>query len=379
MSGLKMAWPILLIFICFNLAGCWDTKDVDRLAFPIAASYDVHQDDPGGMNQLSRGPLEEPRIDVTVVFPNLSASAVNNVTVETIPASTVGYAREKRGFTSPEFYVTGFNKVILTGEDLARQGLQQPLESLYRFPEVPLNMLLAVVEGRGEEILRKKTDNTDNIASLLYTLLREPNKHNFIPAVTMNEFDVNLAPGRNPVAPLIKAGGVNQAFLSGLAVFRKDRLLAKLDMHDTRPLLLLRGLEAQGYFPFVLEGENVQGSALCHNQRKVKVERQEGVYIFKVEVLLEGIITEYPSEVTIDLEKEKNIEDYIAAEVKSECERIIDTMQKEWKTDCIDISKYALAKWRRELRDRVDDEQFISQARIELEVKVKITNYGERR
>ncbi|MEQ8176326.1 MAG: Ger(x)C family spore germination protein [Syntrophomonadaceae bacterium] len=375
----KLLSMTLLISSCFILSGCWDSKDVDRLAFPIVASYDMFQDDPDSMKQLSSGPLEEPRVDVTVVFPNLSAKAANKVTVETVPAPTVGYAREKRGLTAPEFYVTGFNKVILTGEDLARQGLQQPMESLYRFPEVPLNMLLAVVEGRGKDILNLKTDNTDNIATFLYTLLREPDKHNFIPVVTINEFDVNLAPGRNPVVPLIKTGGVNQAFLSGVAVFKKDRLLAKLDIHDTRPLILLRGVPAQGYFPFILEGENLQGSALLRNKRKVKVERQEDVYVFKLEVVLEGIITEYPSEQRIDQKRLKGVENFITAEVENECRQIINTMQKEWKTDCIDISKYALAKWRRELKERVDDEQFISQARIELDVKVKITNYGERR
>jgi hypothetical protein len=56
------------MFACFNLAGCWDSKDVESLAFPIAAAYDVHQDDPGGMNQLNQGPLEQPEVDVTVIF-----------------------------------------------------------------------------------------------------------------------------------------------------------------------------------------------------------------------------------------------------------------------------------------------------------------------
>lgn len=368
-----------LILLCFNSAGCWDSKDVDRLAFPIAASYDVHQDDPGGMNQLNQGPLEEPRVDVTVVFPNLSALAATQITVETIPAATVGYAREKRGFTSAEFYVTGFNKVILAGEDLGRQGLFKPFESLYRFPEVSHNMLLALADGRGEDILRMKTENTDNIAVYLYALLRDSNKRNFIPAVTLHQFDANLAPGRNPVMPIIKAGGVNQAFLSGLAVFKKDRLLAKLEMHPARSVVLLRGLSSQANYPFVLEGEDQQGNTLMRNKRKVKVERQGDRYFFKVEVLLEGIITEHPSDKAIDLERTKRIEDFIAAQVENDCQQIIKTIQNEWKIDCIDISKYALAKWRRELEDTIDNEQFISQAQIQLDVKVKLTNSGERK
>ncbi len=372
----KKLWVVLLMFACFNLAGCWDSKDVESLAFPIAAAYDVHQDDPGGMNQLNQGPLEQPEVDVTVIFPNLKATARDPVTVETIPAPTVGYAREKRSYTSSELYVTGFNKVILTGEDLARQGLNKPFESLYRFPEVSTNMLLAVVEGRGEDILKEPNENTDNMATYLYALLREPKAHS-IPATTLHEFDMSQAAGRNPVVPVIKAGGVNQVVLTGIAIFKKDRLVTKLNLHQTRYLAFLRGISTQVYIPFVLEDEKAQGAALFDNERKVTVERQGDRFTFKVQVILKGVITEHPSEQPVDAARVKMIEDYIAGQVESNCRDIIKTMQDEWKVDCIDINKYALSKWRRELKDRVDDEQFIQNAEIQVETKVKIYSSGE--
>lgn len=372
----KKLWVVLLMFACFNLAGCWDSKDVESLAFPIAAAYDVHQDDPGGMNQLNQGPLEQPEVDVTVIFPNLKATARDPVTVETIPAPTVGYAREKRSYTSSELYVTGFNKVILTGEDLARQGLNKPFESLYRFPEVSTNMLLAVVEGRGEDILKEPNENTDNMATYLYALLREPKAHS-IPATTLHEFDMSQAAGRNPVVPVIKAGGVNQVVLTGIAIFKKDRLVTKLNLYQTRYLAFLRGISTQVYIPFVLEDENAQGAALFDNERKVTVERQGDRFTFKVQVILKGVITEHPSEQPVDTARVKMIEDYIAGQVESNCRDMIKTMQNEWKVDCIDINKYALSKWRRELKDRVDDEQFIQNAEIQIETKVKIYSSGE--
>lgn len=372
----KELGAVFLLFACFNLAGCWDSKDVENLAFPIAAAYDVHKDDPGGMNQLNQGPLEQPEVDVTVVFPNLRATAQSKVTVETIPAPTVGYAREKRSFSSSELYVTGFNKVILTGEDLARQGLNKPFESLYRFPEVSSNMLLAVVEGRGEDILKTPNENADNMATYLYALLREPKAHS-IPATTLHEFDLDQAAGRNPVVPVIKAGGVNQVILTGIAIFKKDRLVAKLNLYQTRYLAFLRGIGTQVYMPFILEDENAQGAALMTNKRKVTVERQDDRFIFKVQVILEGVITEHPAAQTMDIVRVKMIEDYIAGQVERNCRDIIKTMQSEWKVDCIDISKYALSKWRRELEDRVDDEQFIQNAEIQVEAKVKIYNSGE--
>lgn len=367
---------VFLLVSCFCLAGCWDSKDVENLAFPIAAAYDVHQDNPGGMNQLNQGPLEQAEVDVTVIFPNLKATAGEPVTIETIPAPTVGYAREKRSFSSSELYVTGFNKVILTGEELARQGLNKPFESLYRFPEVSTNMLLAVVEGRGEDILRTPNENTDNMATYLYALLREPKAHS-IPATTLHEFDLGQASGHNPVVPVIKAGGVNQVILTGIAIFKKDRLVAKLNLHQTRYLAFLRGISTQAYIPFILEDENAQGAALITNKRKVTVERQDERVIFRVQVILEGVITEHPAVQTMDADRVKMIEDYIAGQVERNCQDMINAIQNEWKFDCIDINKYALSKWRRELENRIDDEEFIQTAEIQVETKVTIYNSGE--
>ncbi|MDD2619977.1 MAG: Ger(x)C family spore germination C-terminal domain-containing protein, partial [Syntrophomonadaceae bacterium] len=51
-------------------------------------------------------------------------------------------------------------------------------------------------------------------------------------------------------------------------------------------------------------------------------------------------------------------------------------MQEELKVDCIDINKYAMAKWRKELTQIIDDEEFIQNAQINVQVKMHIRNTG---
>jgi len=46
------------------------------------------------------------------------------------------------------------------------------------------------------------------------------------------------------------------------------------------------------------------------------------------------------------------------------------------KVDCIDVSKYALAKWRYELTPTID-KGFIENADINIEVEVNLQNAGE--
>jgi hypothetical protein len=72
----------------------------------------------------------------------------------------------------------------------------------------------------------------------------------------------------------------------------------------------------------------------------------------------------------------KMIEDQIASDVKKDCEEFIRKMQEEYKVDCIDISKYALAKWEKDLLDRIDMD-FIENVTIQVNVKMKLVNVGE--
>lgn len=366
----------LISIFCLSLNGCWDSKDVENLAFPIAAAYDVNIESSEHMSEINMGPLDYPAVDITVIYPNLASGADARITVETDPAPTVAFAREKRSYTSSELYVTGFNRVILAGQDLAAQGLNKPFESLYRFPEVPKNMLLAVAEGRGEDILKSRADNAENIAIFLYTLLREPRAHS-IPAVTLHDFDADQGPGRNPVMPVLRLGGVHRVYLSGIAIFKKDRMVSMLDLYQSRTLSYLRGIGTNGYIPYILEDGKVQGVVLVENKRKVTAERQGDKINFRVQVSLSGIIPEHPSELPLDENRTRMIEEYVRNMIEQDCRQFIKTMQTEWKFDCIDVSKYALAKWRSELTDRVDDEQFIKEAEIEVEVKVKLQNSGE--
>lgn len=376
MRGRKIAIILLLIALSTGLCGCWDVLDIGNLAFPIAAAYDVHQGNPNDMNQLNQGPEEMPEVDVTILFPNLSTNARSSITMETLPGASVAYTRSKRPMTTANPYATGFNKVILTGEDLARKDLSDPLESLTRFPPITHTMLLAVVEGRGQDILSMEAPNHENMGLYLYDLLRDLNENSPVPSVNIHQFKVGQAPGFNPVVPMLKAGGVNNVFVSGIAVFNKDRMIGKVDLHQSRALAWLRGIPAQDSLRFNLGGKE-QGTAVVANKRKVKVKREGDQYIFEIEVSLTGTIVERFSQQSLEAKLLEDIQNDLARDASRQCEVMVRRIQEEFKVDCIDINKYAMAKWRRELKDRIDSEEFISKAVIKVKVDVKLSHSGE--
>lgn len=368
---------MILVFM-FNSLGCWDARDIERLSFPYAGAYDLHINTGG--NTPSSDPREFPLVDVTVLNPNLSPTAEVRASIDTVTASLVAYARDKRVYNTPEIYFPSLNQVLLTGEDLARTGLMRYFNSLIRAPNIAVTMNLAVVEGRGEEILRTPSIDYPTIGVQLRAMLRNSERKGFVPSTTLHHFVVNLVAGKNPVVPMIAKVG-DQINFTGLAIFKKDLMIAKLDPQDTRSLVLLRGIKCTGSLPFFfgMDGQNQErGVVRVRNSRQVKVTRDGDKYTFVIKIKLNGILVEHvPSSPVITEEKLGEIENIVAGDIQQDCTNLIRLMQQEHKVDCIDIQKYALAKWRNQLEPTIDEGDFIQKADIRCQVECNIRNTGE--
>lgn len=373
----KRVFILALTVIVLNTSGCWDARDVGDLAFPIAAAYDVCKNDKTRNQQEERG--EECRVDVTTLDPNLSPGAKSKTRIETLPAVTIAYARNKRGLTNADEYLPGLNQSIIYGEELAKRGLSPYCDSILRVPLIPIYMQLAVAEGRGEDILLTPITHHENLGFYLLTLLHEAQKKGFIPSTPLYRYFIDQAPGKNPVIPMLKRHGNDNVVLNGCAVFNKDKLIKKLDVSDTRTLVMLRGLECQGYLPYqiIRDGQIIdQGTVVVNNSRKVKVSRRQDKYSFNIDIKLGGVLVESTADKKVDDQYLKKIENSISRDMRNDCIRFINQMQNDMKIDCIDINKYALAQWRNELLP-VIDRDFIQNANIKVNVKVHIENNGE--
>jgi len=363
--------PILLLITILTtaLAGCWDASDVDKLAFPLCAAYDLHTGGNTGRKQ----------VDVTTLIPSLSPEAPSKVHIQTLSERTTAYARQPRNYYDADEYLPGINQVLIIGDDLVRKGFKNYLDTLRRIPGVTGAMLFAVADGRGEDILKTPAKNFPNNGIYLINLLEDAQRKSFTPTVRLFELFVNLGPGKNPVLPVVKSNR-DRVIINGTALFRKDRLIYLCNTDETRTLMMLRGLKAQGYYPFVLQekGQEERGTIFVGNSRKVKIKRQGDEFTYLINIKIQGIIVEHLNHPqSLDRECMACIEDSVARSIEGECWRFLDKMQNELKTDCIDINKYALAKWRRELTPIIDREEFIEQAQIKVQVEVHLENAGE--
>lgn len=368
---------ILLGIQLVMLAGCWDYRDVNRIDFPLAAAYDLHE---VGLRALRDEANQEQLIDLAVILPNLAQNATLKFRIEKTTGVTVGNARGQKPYTSTGTYSPGATGIIIVGEDLAGTGLNNIFQALFRGALSPSIQNFAISEGRGDGILEAPVEDYLSMADYLKGILQKSERRGFIPATTLHNFEVWQGPGKNPIMPLIKQKN-KKAEVTGTAIFKKDRMIGKANLTETRSLMLLRGIKATGNVAFTIKRNGIildRGSVDVSNKRKVKVERNGDDINFLIIVMLEGNLIEHQfgKLFTENENLQQMIESQIASDVKKDCYKFISKMQQEYRIDCIDISKYAVARWGKELEDKVDQE-FIENVNIEVEVKMKLKNTGE--
>ena len=364
---------MILIFITLG-SGCWDAQDISDRSVVLLAAVDLSQE--GGI-QFGK-PV---RYDGTTLLPNLNPDTQKKVRIEKVSGISLSGSRDQRAYINPEIILTRMIRVYLFGESLCISGLAPVLDSLLRNPVLSNSLHLAMTEGQSGDLVTVQPSDFPDLGLYITDLLRKVNNKSFFPVVTLHDFRIHsTSPGKNPLLPILKVDA-GEVKISGLGIFRKDKLIGRVGLDESRPLALLRGAKSQAYIPFVMtrDGEEAdRGTVFVGNDRKVRVERQGDQYTFNITITLKGELIEHESSVILTQDRQflPMIEEQIAADIESECQTFIERMQGEFKGDCIDISKYALAKWRYELEDTVD-EGFIEKVNINVDVKVHIRLTGD--
>lgn len=365
----KLKISFLFLFCFFFLSGCFDAEDIENFNIPLIAAYDVAKDRKEG-------------VDVTVLYPNVAQK--NREFVEKVSGKTIGDTRANRGTRYPSTLLLGDIQVAFYGKDLARKGLGPYIDNYVRDPRVKKSLFMVVVEGRGDQFLEKAHKINPYLGFEIPGVFTSKKKNQFFATTTLYDFfhAVNTT-GKNPVACTMKVLPNGQYKVNGTAIFKKDKMIDIIGMDETIPLVLLRGEEGCcGFIPFTVrkDGKEIdKGTVEVKSKRKVKVDKEGDRFVFYIKLKIEGRLVEHYALDRLILEDEKCISDIEKAmeeKIEKDGLKLINRMQNEWKVDCIDITKYALAKWRGEIKDMVEEEAFIQNANIKLKVEVDIPFWG---
>ncbi|MEA4823106.1 MAG: Ger(x)C family spore germination protein [Clostridiaceae bacterium] len=239
--SMKITAAVLLLpTLIILLTGCWDSHELDALFIVTGVAFDEAKD-PEKMDIT----LQIGKAKSNVATGGKSSSQDNSMiflkaTYDTLLEGLIELDQE----SSRRLYLPHC-QVLVLGEDIAKQGIQNRIDMILRDQKIRLELPVLVAEGRAEKVLTAKLDQEVNTGLYLASVMQE--LYNMSPyyRVRMLDFVSRMQDGTSstvaPIATLHKEGTKQEIIIRDLAVFKKDKLAGRLDFDKTMGYLWALG------------------------------------------------------------------------------------------------------------------------------------------
>lgn len=235
-NAIKLAVP--LCFAALLLSGCWDRIEINDVAFVHAIAID--REDNGSLRLTYLIPLsDKPGGD------KASGGGAESFMLETQTANTIREADkivQKR--LSRNLNYT-HRRIIVLGEDLAREGIRKTFDYYSRFWENRMTGYVVVAKGKASDLLMAKPKlEVFSSEAIREICLRNGasiiNQKNVAQALSSRDMDPVLAYfGIKKVS--IGKESMNQIELLGYAQFKNEKMVGVYDNNGMSAITWLKG------------------------------------------------------------------------------------------------------------------------------------------
>jgi len=368
---MKCKWGIVIVFLI--LVGCSDEKILEKTGFVRSIAYDAANDNKNGNS-----------IRLTISLPRANEK-------ETLIYSTEARSsREARMIFDRQNnrkIVNGQVRQVLFGDKFAKKGIWKHIDALVRDPSFGNRVHVVVVEGEANKLLTKKYPQGQTVGEYIDDLIRTEAKVNDIPYTNLYSFVRDIQDdGTDPVASLIKENKTS-IIINGVALFRDDQYVAKVQPEDKMYFALLHEDIGAGNIYMNLseiDPNKHEDAALLYvsSDRKIRILSSPDTLLnsnkLKVAIDLNiiGSLLEYSGELNMKKEEDqKKLEALMVRLVEKKSLELLSIMQKN-RVDSIGIGQYArnlisFTEWL-----KLPRREIISNAEITVHAHVKIKDFG---
>lgn len=270
-----MLTPVLMLL----LSGCWDNHELDAMFIITGVALD-EADDPEQMDiTLQIGEARQESSGSDEGNSEQNSVILLKTTGDTMMSGLIEFNRD-----SSHKLLLHHNQVLLLGTALARQGVKKRIDLFMRDQQARMEVPVVVVEGRAEEALSAKLTQEKITGIFLARALNDLAAMSPKYRVRMLDFASRLLDETSsPVAPMIKVvqqGGKQDIKISGMAVFKGDRMVGGLTNDETMGYIWSMGNVQQ----CDMEAGSSLGKAVFHIikldcSREVTLRQNKGVRV----------------------------------------------------------------------------------------------------
>ncbi|MCF6094468.1 Ger(x)C family spore germination protein [Microaerobacter geothermalis] len=368
--------PVLLLFI---LQGCWDRIEVEDRILVLGMAIDTVPDEQeeGERKYSVTIQVIEPSTLVGGVATQASKEPIWNVTTTSESVREALKQFQTRIYRIPYYEHL---KVIVIGEDLAREGIEEALIPLLRHSEIRLKTKVMIAEGRGRNVLQIKPMLEPVSAIYISRLSEEARFSARFPDIDLGMLSHMFHAKSNMLIPRVRAAH-REAKLAGGAIMKKGKWIgwmgeAEVAFHHW-VVGEIRGGEIVVECPEGDEGHIAYEVDIAKSIIKPMVNSEN--ISFRIKVETEGVLMENTCKnlETLDAKSIEKMEALLRDHLKQGITRTIKKVQTEYKTDIFEfaetLSKREPKVWKKVEKRWID---LFPTVPVEVDVKVLIRRVG---
>jgi spore germination protein len=301
---------ILFIVLSILLTGCVEKEIIDDVNIEMGIGYDLN-----GQKEI------EGTVMVPVFKPDKN---IGNFTFSAKATSNRDLMQEiQRKSAQP--VVTGSLEIAIFGEEMAKRGIIELIDSFERDPSIGARIYLAVGETNAKDILSGTYGNRGN-AIHLSDLIKHNIKDRNLPETNLHLFLFNFyQEGKDAYLPILRKAEPDIVDIVGMALFKQGRMVHTIPADKMFFFKLLTDKFSQGTFKVKIDNEQAAIKDLG-SKHKFKIEKRNP-YTVTIEIKIEGIIREYTGKI-LSPAIIKKIEKELEEEVNEECSAMIADFQE---------------------------------------------------
>lgn len=354
---------IMILFI-YSVAGL-DVALIEDIGIPSIVAYDLEKDS-------SNNPIYKTYL---TIYTFGEQSQIFSRTYSGTSTSIVD-SREERQLKIDKKFLVGLEKVDIISETNAEYGIRNIVDVLFKLPFGNDTAFVAVCRGDILDVLNYKAKGYPSSGDYIEGLLKNANQYNFFPK-NLRLIDLFIAldsEGRTLKIPCIETTeeGIE---ITGNYLFKADKIIAKLNMEDTRLLNILSSKNSKGTLT-LQKGLDKYIDYYSKVKRKVSCSKSDNKYNFTIDLRFKGIIlsNELYKDLMKDPKEVNKFEKNMEADIELMCNEFISKMKNQYRVDCLELGRVAAAKYGRDTG--IDWNRVVPDSNIKVNVSVKVDNQG---
>ncbi|MFC3788960.1 Ger(x)C family spore germination protein [Paenibacillus sp. GCM10012307] len=366
---------IALLMVACLLTGCWDRKEINDLAIITGAAV-----------SLGKQPNE---LELTLQFyspirtggSGRSSGGASSITRAKL-GRNMSEAASRLQDISPRQLFWGHGQVFLISEQLAQQGIEEPLDFMIRFNEPPERINVLICRGEASKVLKWKPKIERDSSVLLNEI---GNLDNSLQITLLDLYKMSVNTAGAIILPLVEmeklSDGEEVPAVNYTAILKNRKLIAVVNKKQTRDIRWITNHSKTASVLLVPDESRPKHTVSVyfqHIRTTLKPVIRGNKWEVSIETQADGSVLENNSDFDLSKpEKMKELQEVAAKAVTERLRSVITSAQQQWNADIFDFSGTFHRKypgiWN---KNKANWDQLFPKVRVTFDVDFNISHTG---